>query len=531
MLVMYSCRSRSWGGIATHHQTRSGEVRLNIAYRNKFKIPQLDSTPRLPETHATRQNTNQSAIEDGDTNMTDTPTDFRREPRSRRASVASNSSSRAYEDIMKSPSEQLTREMAEHALDARSQRASNAADKPVRPSISLKNITSDIRQNREDVAMAMTASPKELSNAPTPTDPRPRPRPLTDPRKESLDHRVMPSPTNNQARIDAILEQSNTSATNSPREGDMTPCLDRRLADLSRVSRANPSTDQRDVRVLLVHRQEDLKKAKEVQEWLRQQVPERSQVKTQAADIKLTDEDEAWKHFRSPTKKTCVLICDENCPVYRFDGLAKAVFDHDKVLCWQIDLRATDQKPLKTTRMFPTGWAMAITQDCFLIEPDDVMYILKWLKLRVEQPFSSSMLMLPPNIGGAIQEQAVLCSQPETKSKYLQLLILIQELIGLSETRTDGLEELGFSVILPRWEDVYPDSVAVSNAVPAIEQKARDRTMSDEFLKYFGAWAMRNITKHRRFMGFTIKDKPPNNEHVSFDSRNLYSVLSLQQLT
>lgn len=514
MLILYSCRSPSWGSLATHQRTRTGELRLNIAFRNKFKLPLVDSTQQ--DAHPMRQNTDRSVVEDRDAIMTDATNDFLREPRSRRASIVSNASSRTHDDMMKSPSEQLTREMADYGLGTRSRRASNATDKAVRPSVSLESIPSDARQGREDIVMTKTASPKVLNQPLASTDPRTWA--AVDHRKESLDHRTVPSSADDQARKDTPARQSNTSTPSTPSEVDLSPCLDRRLEEFSQIPGSNSSRDtQKNIRALIVHKQEDLKTAQEIREWLARQVPDEDQAKIQSADAAMIVQNhETWKKFKSNMNSSiCVLICDVSCPIYRFDGLGKAIVDHNNVLCWQVDLRATDNKPFKTTRMFPAGWAMAIAQDCFLVEPDNVMYILKWLKKRVEQPFSASMLMLPPNIGSAVQEQALISSSSETKKKFLQLAALIQELIGLSGTRTDRLEDLGFSVILPRWGDVYSDAVPVSNQVSAAEQKPRDRTMSDEFFKYFGAWAMKSLTKHRGFMGFTMGLKPQNNEHVS----------------
>lgn len=513
MLVLYSCRSRSWTGISTHQQTRSGDIRLNVAFRNKFKQLPLHSIQQEPP--APRQDIDRHVFEDRDADMTDTRTDFRREPRSRRASVVSNSSSRAYEDAIMSPSEQLTREMADHALSARSRQASNATDRPVRPSVSLKAVPRDARQEREDVIMAMTASPKELISPVMGTDPRAR---TIDPRREPSANRTISSPVSHQTRKDTIVEQLDTSATNSPIQDDTNHCLDRPLKELSQRSGSDPSKEFRsNIRILLIYKEEDIRKAQEVQEWLAKQVVDSNQVQIQPVSTALDDTHEAWKNFKlsAVKNKTCVLVCDVSCPIYRFDSLGKLMVHNDNVICWQVDLKDTDNQPLTTTRLFPTGWAMALTHDCFLMGPDDAKYALKWLKKRVEKTLPASVLMLPPHISSAIQEQALVSSLPETKTLFLELAALIQQLIALSETQLDGLGTLGFTVILPRWEDVYSDNVPISNQLSAVEQKLRDKTMSDEFLKYFGAWAMRNLTKHRGFVGLTMDEKPKNNEHVS----------------
>lgn len=85
----------------------------------------------------------------------------------------------------------------------------------------------------------------------------------------------------------------------------------------------------------------------------------------------------------------------------------------------------------------------------------------------------------------------------------------------MSETQGDDPFDLGFSVLLRKWDVVYPTISLTTRQLPAIEQKHRDEAMSDAFLKYFGAWAILHLTHHRQFIGLLAELKPPGNEHVS----------------
>lgn len=295
------------------------------------------------------------------------------------------------------------------------------------------------------------------------------------------------------------------------------PILSRNLRELSALPYSRISTiDYNDVRVLIVCNEADHEQAKNVQSLFARQNSDTDGVLLQPVETRLTDQDDAnWRKFKLYLKTSvCVLLCGSACPINRFDGLGKMI-EHDNLLCWQVDL-ASREMVLKATRLFPVGYAVAISQDCYLNEPDHVIYILRWLKKRVQQGSSPVKLLLPPNILTTIQEHAVLSSYSETQQLFLQLAAVIEELFTVStKPNARHVYDMGFSIMLPQWEDVYTISPNMGY-VPPIEQRKRDRVMSDAFLNYFGTWALQNLTNYRRFMGFLLATKPQGNEHVSY---------------
>lgn len=438
-------------------------MRLQIVCRNKFQVP-------LPGTH----NQPTSILQDSSPVHNRSP-----RQRHRRASLLSNSSVNLHDDITKSLSDQLAREMADYNLDARSRRNSDSFDH--------------------------TASGETVQKTAS---------------KDSRSFKVHPQSTLAADVSDPVQHDPSELATASPEllQLNVNGHLDRNIGQLSQLPKPIPSrVDRNDIKVLIVHHPRYALRASAIQEWLSAQIEIAGQVITQSTQKGLDDNDYPnWSTFKSWLRSSaCVLICDSPRLATRTDGFAK-LLEYDSIVCWQIDLEDERPSPLKTVRVFPTGIAMALTHQCFLVEPSSTILVLQWFKHQAEKPYSASRLILPPNITTEIQEQALLSLRPEIKRCYLDLISLVQELIVLSKRQGDDPLDLGFRLLLPRWEQVYPKTdPTVVGQLTAVEQNHRDVEMSDAFNKYFGAWAVLNLSRHRRFMGVLTAMKPKGHEHVS----------------
>lgn len=514
LLVLYSSRSPSWQTIAPNQPTRSGENRLHIAARTKIRSHQHNQN----QWNTLLGVTNRTGLEGQ--NSIEPRADYRREHPSRRTSLASENESSGYHDTMTSPSEQLTREMVEYSISDRNNISSNVKDNiqtpknaPIdtAPNVNGRDIT-----NKDFEMAAKSHPPNEKASDLVSHDPR-------------LRTSVKQKPALLSTLCDFVLEVSpkHSDAPLPDNSSDMAltfPGLDRAVEDLSCIpSDMSPKIDHTSVVILLVYKPEDAGRAYDLRGFLTDRVSNSTLVLNQPIELNSKEKkDENWKagnwrKFESYLEKSvCVLICDKKCPINKMGDLAKMV-EHDNVLCWQVNLTVMNDGPLETVRIFPLGHAIAIAEDCFLNEPDNVVYILRWIKKRAKLPHSAMALVLPPNILTTIKYQTNLSTFEETKRKFIQLTSILQELIALAAGNHDSndLPSMGFTVPTPTWNEVYSSHLQEMAQVPQLEQKKRDRAMSDDFLRYFGAWALMHLANHRRFMGFLTDTKPQDNEHVS----------------
>lgn len=472
MLILYSCRSQSWHNFQALQSTRSGEVRLQIVSRNKIQIPQSDTANNQLDTRSPDQ-------------------------RFRRLSLITGTT--------KLPSEQLTQDLAESTLSARSRRNSESFEPQYRSSVPTEP-TDQRRDNVDD--LTRLATHKENLSTTTSKDPR-----LFNPRQQPTlsDGNVPP-----EARKDALSVE--TSLRQVLQTGSISGSLDRDAQQLALLPKSTSSRiDRNDTRIILFHHTENSLKARAVQEWLSTQTPTKDHVLLQPTTLGPEQNYSIWTTYKSHVRSSaCVLICDSLRLVTEIPGLSK-LLESDNLVCWLVDLKNDkDQSPITTQRLFPTGIAMAVTQKCFLLEPSSTIILLRWLKCKAEKPYSASRLVLPPNITTVIQEQALLSQDEEIKKQFLELLTLIQDFTILSETQRSELLDFGFCVLPTKWEEVYPVRIKRSpNDLSELERGKREQSMADEFGKYFDAWAILNLSHYRRFIAIITSTKPSEHQHVS----------------
>lgn len=471
MLILYSCRSPSWQNFQALQSTRSGEVRLQIVSRNKIQIPQADATNDQLDTRSSDQ-------------------------RVRRPSPITGTT--------RSPSERLTQDLVGSSVRARNRRNSESFE----PQYRLSVFTDSADQIRDNVNNPTGLATREDSLSTIPSkDSR-----SFSPRGQSTSFENTPL----RARNNTLSAE--TSSGQVIQTDNISGSLDRDAQQLALLPKSTPSTiDRNDIRIILFHHKERSLKARAIQAWLLAQTLDKDHVLLQSTNVGPGKDYKIWTTYKSYVKNSaCVLICDSLRLVTEIPGLSK-LLESDNLTCWLVDLKNDkDQSLIKTQRLFPAGIAMAVTQKCFLLEPSSTIVLLRWLKYTAKTPYSASRLVLPPNITTVIQQQALLSRDEEIKNQFLELLVLLQDFAILSETQGHDPLDLGFRVLPTKWEEVYPARIKRSpNDLCELERGKREQSMADEFGKYFDAWAILNLTHHRRFIAIITSTKPSEHQHVS----------------
>ncbi|KAJ9653226.1 hypothetical protein H2198_007584 [Neophaeococcomyces mojaviensis] len=73
---------------------------------------------------------------------------------------------------------------------------------------------------------------------------------------------------------------------------------------------------------------------------------------------------------------------------------------------------------------------------------------------------------------------------------------------------------LSSTVIMPLWTAVYKNILESANTLPASEQRDRAENMDKAMVSYFAAWAQRHITEYRSFIAIVIGGKKEGHGHV-----------------
>lgn len=517
MLVLYSCKSPSWQSLG-QKPIRQGEPRLHIAFRRKFHEP-----GPLVETLARIVEQGKRIEEEA-------------EARGREARVRSQTIEQR--DISRRRGRSSSRSRPETVDPRREARRARSASRPRLNTAGERDERDDTNRGRTSRRPSMASVPAVRSAAP-PSDTLQSPgvqllrelqmtmSPQYDGTMSDDTMNVSPRSPHNPG---AELSRPNTALTGSdapPTANTMNTTtaaadtlfagLDRSLKDLS-WSPDLSKVDKGSVFVILAHKLSKSDRVQQLKSWL---------VKEGLPSSHVFDKSISghWADFcRHIENSVCVVLFDKHYPVINLDGLAKWL-ERENLICWKLNYLAMADTPLQTTRLFPRGTALAISEGCFVHEPSATLSVLKWFKAKVSKPYPSSRLVIPPSISFVLPEQAILARKETNKNQFLDIAKLLHEMDELNNSKTDtsdsGLGEensLEFSVLRPAWTEVYKDIPQSDEKLSAIETKERDIERDDKLLQYFGAWAARHLEDHRRFIAFTINDemgkKPKHIEHV-----------------
>lgn len=294
------------------------------------------------------------------------------------------------------------------------------------------------------------------------------------------------------------------------------PGIDRSLEHLSSVPKAD--AENRQVNMLLAYKGDQAYYAQQVKDWLITSGHPWERI------FDMNNETDSTKFSSTLTQYTWVVLFDERYRIDHFRKIGEYVNQSDYILCWQFDYQASIPSELGTRKLYPMGFAICISESCYIYEPRHSQAVLKWFKGYVQKSYASCVLVVPPKIITVLLNEASLADKEADKKILTDLAILTQKLIGIGTpsiceapaTPEPGEPNLrSLEVIETDWAAVYkhiPEQRPVSLADIARQNTDKEGRLNG----WFAAWALMNLHRHRKFVALRALSSTTvgNMEHI-----------------
>lgn len=232
-----------------------------------------------------------------------------------------------------------------------------------------------------------------------------------------------------------------------------------------------------------------------------------------------------WSQFKKKLPYgSCTIIFDKHFPIATLQGLARIIHEHDDLICWKLTYQNEDLEPLPMLRLFPSGYALAISEASFLNDPDSVLGILLWLKMYAESLHSRVLLFLPPIIIELVLSQAHMAKNCITKKSFHDLASLTEKLTSealppLTYDRdsesSPETRRFNLTVIQSQWNSVY-QAMVEDETLSSIEWRQKDEEKERRLLSCFSTKTISYyLSDYRHFVAIAFyKQKLASSTHM-----------------